>query len=42
MRELKKTKKGKSGDAGPAHISCWPLFEHMSFINDSVKHKRLE
>ena len=32
MRELKKTKCKKSGDAGPFTVSCWPLFEIMSFV----------
>ena len=41
VRELKKTKGKKSGDAGPAIVSCWPLFEIMSFVSDTVKHKRL-
>ena len=30
-----------SGDAGPFTVSCWPLFEMMSFVGDTVKHKRL-
>ena len=41
MRELKKTKDKRSGDAGPVVVSCWPLFELMSFITDTVKHKKL-
>ena len=41
MRELKKTKCKKSGDAGPFTVSCWPLFEILSFVCDTVKHKRL-
>ena len=41
MRELKKTKDKRSGDAGPVIVSCWPLFDIMSFIGDTVKHKRL-
>ena len=31
----------KGGDAGPVFVSCWPLFEVISFIRDTVKHKRL-
>lgn len=41
VRELKKTKDKRSGDAGPVIVSCWPLFDVMSFIGDTVKHKRL-
>ena len=40
VRELKKKKKKKSGDAGPIVVSSWPLFDVMVFISDSVKHKR--
>ena len=40
VRELKKTRNGKSGDAGPVVVSTWPLFNVMNFIGDSVKHKR--
>ena len=31
----------KGGDAGPVFVSFWPLFEVISFIRDTVKHKRL-
>ena len=41
VRELKKTKGKKSGDPGPVIVSCWPLFELMKFVSDTVKHKRL-
>ena len=37
MRELKKTKGKKSGDAGPFTVSCWPLFEILSFVGDTVE-----
>ena len=40
MREKKK-KKGKSGEAGPPVVSCWPLYEVMDFLRDTVKHERL-
>ena len=40
VRELKKTKKGKSGDKGPPPNSTWVLFDIMSFVGDTVKHKR--
>ena len=39
MRELKKVKKKKTGEPGPAYISCWPLFDAMLFLSDSVKHR---
>ena len=39
VRELKKVKCRKSGDAGPPYVSCWPAFEMMSFLSDSVKHR---
>ena len=38
VREVKKVKKGKSGDEGPPLVSCWPLFELMTFIDDTVRH----
>ena len=41
MREKKKKTKGKSGDAGPAVVSCWPLYEIMDFLRETVRHKRL-
>ena len=40
VRELKKTKT-KTGQGGPVVISCWPLFNVLSFITDTVRHKRL-
>ena len=40
VREKKKTK-GKSGDAGPAVVSCWPLFQVMEFLKETIKHKIL-
>ena len=39
MREKKKIE-GKSGDPGPAAVSCWPLFNKMDFLRGTVKHKR--
>ena len=41
MRELKKVKSKKGGDAGPIVVLSWPLFETMTFVSDTVKHKRL-
>ena len=38
VRELKKLKP-RSGDAGPPAVSSWPLFQVMSFLTDTVKHK---
>ena len=38
VREVKKVMKGKSGDEGPPLISCWPLFELIIFIDDTVCH----
>ena len=32
MREKKKMK-GKSGGTGPAFVSCWPLYEVISYVN---------
>ena len=37
MRELKKTKKKKTGDKGPPPVSTWSLFDIMSFVGDTVK-----
>ena len=40
MRELRKTKEKKSGDPGPAYTSCWPLFEALTFLQQTVRHRR--
>ena len=40
VRELKKVKAKKTGDAGPAYVSCWPLFQTLPFLSDTVKHRR--
>ena len=40
LRERKKLKT-KSGDAGPEIISCWPLFQVMDFLRETVRHRRL-
>ena len=39
MREKKKTK-GKSGDPGPVTTSCWPLYDVLHFLRETVRHKR--
>lgn len=39
MREVKKVKEKKSGDPGPSYVSCWPLFDLMPFVADTVKHR---
>ena len=39
MRE-KKTK-GKSGDAGPAVVSCWPLYEIMDFFKGNCQKQKV-
>ena len=39
VRELKKNKSKKSGDAGPMNVSSWPLFQPMSFLKDTIRHK---
>ena len=41
VRELKKVKGGKSGDAGPAYSPSWPLFDVLQFLTDTVKHRKL-
>ena len=38
MRERKKTKGMKSGDAGPVVV---PLYEVMDFLSETIRHKRL-
>ena len=40
VKELKKTRLKKSGDAGPSYTSPWMLFEMLSFLRDSVKHRQ--
>jgi hypothetical protein len=39
VREIKKVKKKKSGDEGPAYVSCWPHFQAMMFVSDTIKHR---
>ena len=39
VRELKKVKVKKTGTPGPAYISCWPLFNMLLFLSDTVKHR---
>ena len=39
VKELKKTRHGKSGDEGPPIKSTWPLFELMTFLTDTVRHR---
>ena len=41
VRELKKVKGGKSGDAGPVYSPSWPLFDSLQFLTDTVKHRKL-
>ena len=40
VREVKKIKRGKSGDAGLKYTPTWPLFPLMEFIGDTIKHRR--
>ena len=32
VRELKKVKEKKSGDPGPAYVSCWPYYKNILFL----------
>ena len=41
VREVKKVKEGKSGDAGPAYSPRWPLFDSLQFLTNTVKHRKL-
>ena len=38
VRELRKVKDIKSGDAGPSYTSCWPHFASLAFLQDTVRH----
>ena len=40
VKELKKVKGKRSGDAGPGYASDWRLFSIMEFLLDSVKHRQ--
>ena len=40
MRELRKTKEKKSGDPSSAYTSCWPLFEALTLLQETVCHRR--
>ena len=39
VRELKALKK-PTGTGGPAPVSQWPYFNIMSFIKDTVRHRK--
>ena len=39
VREMKKVKRRKTGDPGPSYVSCWPLFNVLLFVADTVKHR---
>ena len=39
VREVRKKKKKKSGDAGPVYKSRWPLFDMLQFLTDTVRHR---
>ena len=40
VRELRKTKDKRSGDVGPAYVSCWPHYQSMGFLHAAVKHRK--
>lgn len=40
VRELKKVKKKKTGEPGPAYTSQWELFDMLLFLQDSVCHRK--
>ena len=40
VRELKKVKKKKTRTAGACYVSCWPLFDQLLLLQDSVKHRQ--
>lgn len=40
VRELKKIKERNSGEAVPVYVPTWPLFEELTFLNDSVRHRQ--
>ena len=42
MSEKKRKPRESLDDAGPEIISCWPLFQIMDFLRETVKHKRLD
>ena len=39
VRELKKIKTKRSGDARPAYTPSWCLFDILSFLLESVRHR---
>ena len=41
VREFKKVKGGKSGDAGPPYKPTWPLFGLMEFLMSTIQHRQL-
>ena len=41
VRELKKVKGGKSGDAGPPYKPTWLLFGLMEFLMSTIQHRQL-
>ena len=41
VRESQKTKEKKSGEEGSAYVSCWPLFQLLTCLEPTVKHRKL-
>ena len=39
VREIKKAKKRKSDEEGPVYVSCWPHFQVMMVVSDTIKHR---
>ena len=39
VREVKKVKDQRSGDAGPPYKPSWPLFEMLMFLSDCIRHR---
>ena len=40
VREVKKVKGGKSGDAGPQYTPTWPLYRLLEFLLSTIKHRQ--
>ena len=41
VRELRKVKSARSGDAGPPYESCWPLYKLLGFLESVVQYRKL-
>ena len=40
VRELRRTRDRRKGDEGPPYVSTWPLYQLLSFLEETVRHRK--